>query len=376
MPFAAMLLTAYDDLEVGAGRPFEVIHRNEAWRAFWRSAGAPESAADSGPGVLIERLVDVAQARELCRCIAAGLPFDSLAPCDLDGPCLLHLHGCRVDAFYVLILEHVAHPERLEACWPAQPGLKGRAREFSYMAGLAPDGRWRVTASSPDFRTVLQVGDSVEGWLDWAVPADRHRLRSRNFRLMSGVSLSDSYTLALPGGWRVRLEESIVPVRHPATREVIGLLGHVRVLQDVDERQESRPSVAIAPAALPAGPFAFDPQLITQILDLMRIAALLVAPNGRIALSSAAAADLLGESVEAMVGRSAIDLLFSDEDSAMTALAEALSKSTVSDEPVVEPEVTGTSWQAGRRSHAHDPSTDQCRLGSTHHGAIGCRCPR
>jgi len=345
VPFAAALLTVRDDSRGGAGRPFDVVHCNKAWRAFWRYGGAPDSAADNQPGELIERFVDIAQARELSRCIVAGLPFDSLAPCDLDGPRLLHVHGFRLGTFYVLMLELVANPEQLEACWPAQPGLEARACEFGYMAGLAPDGRWRVTASSPDFRAVLQVGDTVDGWLDWAIPADRPALRSRNLQLLSGASRSDSYTLALPGERRVRLADSVVPVRHPATQEVIGLLGRVRVLPKTDESRESRSSAAAAPATRPAGPVACDWQPIVRILDSMQIAALLVAPDGRIAVGSAAAADLLGEPVEQLIGGSAIELLFSDEDSGMTALAAALSKSSASDDAVFEPDVGDTPGQ-------------------------------
>ena len=323
LPLAALLLAVGDASGDTPDRSFETVSCNRAWRALWH--GEASAAEAGGLADLVDRLVDAARADELRRCIADGRAAELLAACDLDGPCLLRVRGFRLGALYALILEPVTDPERLAACWPAQPGLAECAQAFSYAAGLAPDGSWRVTASSPDFRKVLEIGNAVDGWLHWAIAGDRQALRSRHHRLLGGAALSDRYSLALPGGRRVQLEDSVRPIRHPRTQEVIGLLGRARLLGSPEAAPECR-AAATAPAHLTS-----ERRHLVRLLDLLQIAALLLKPDGRVLACSAAAAELLGEPVAELVGQSAIDLLFSDEDSGLAALAAAMPESAESD---------------------------------------------
>ena len=319
LPLAALLLAVGDASGGSSGQSFATVHCNRAWRALWH--GDAVAAETGGLADLVDRLVDASRADELSRCIVAGRAADLLAACDLDGPCLLRVRGFRLGALYALVLDPVTDPERLAACWPAQPSLDPRAREFTYAAGLAPDGSWRVTASSPDFRKVLQIDEAVDGWLQWAIAGDRQALRSRHHRLLNGAARSDCYSLALPDGRCVQLEESVLPVRHPTTQEVIGLLGRVRLLASREAAPERRAG------ATPATPLASERQQLVRSLDLLQIAALLLKADGSVLACSRAAAELLGEPLAELVGQSAIDLLFPDEDSGLAALAAAMSES-------------------------------------------------
>ena len=324
LPFAALLLAPGDASSGTPDRSFETVHCNRAWRALWH--GNAIAAEAGGLADLVDRLVDAARADELRRHIADGRAADLLVACDLDGPRLLRVQGFRLGALYALMLEPVTDPERLEACWPAQPRLDPRAQEFTYAAGLAPDGRWRVTASSPDFRKVLQIDEAVDGWLHWASAGDRQALRSRHHRLLSGAALSDCYSLALPDGRCVRLEDSVLPVRHPRTEEVIGLLGRARLLPSPEVVRQGQA------AATAATRLSSERQHLVRILDLLQIAALLLKPDGSLSACSRAAAELLGEPMAELVGQSAIDLLFPDEDCGLAALAAALSESAAIDD--------------------------------------------
>jgi diguanylate cyclase (GGDEF)-like protein len=262
-----------------------------------------------------------------------------LIACDRDGPRAVRVWGFSFGDLYAVLLEQILEPERIALLWSMNGCGDETAVAFTYMAGLGPDGRWRISASVPDFRAVLGLADDADGWLQWVAGADRPALRSRNLQLIQGTNHTGRYTLDLPDGRVVNLRDSARPVCHPLSQEVIGLLGRVEVLGGLalaSEAIEATQATQVGFRSLPANS---DLEQLCRGLELAHIPALLLDLDAMIIRCTAAASGILGEMSDNLVGRSAVGILFASAETASRKLEEASSAAAENTEPVVQVEV-------------------------------------
>ena len=293
LPLAAALV----ETAAAAGEGRRLVARNLAWKQLWRgfgpNGGAAGTAVPDTLDHLVAALVDAGQATALAAAIEERRPLDLVLALDLEGPVLWHARGCGLGEHYLLALEPVAEPEELVADWPDDGRAIAHGPGFRYSAALTPDGSWRITSSAPDFRGLLGLDPLSRGWLHLAARSSRKALRSRHLRLLAGSPETSSYGLDLPDGRVLELTDQAVPIRHPATGEVIGLAGWVlleRPVRDGSGRAvapavlpraspESGPQTA--PATVPESAIAGAGQAIVRTLEAVGAGALLLDDRGR-----------------------------------------------------------------------------------------------
>ena len=312
LPLAAAIL----EPGCGAGdRPPLLTATNAAWRALWR----PHLPTDaewrraSGLEPLLDHLVDAAQATALVEAIAAGRGLDLDLALDLDGPVLWRGRGAGLGAGYLLTLEPVDEPEHLAAGWLGEGTIAARATGFRYVAGLGPDGSWRIRASAPDFRHLLGIEPTSDGWLHHAARASRRALRTRHLRLIAGTAQSTAYDLDLPNGRGLTLTDTAMPVRHPGTGEVIGLVGWARLAGDGSAPDAARPAATAEPSAAADPDRTPDLAAAVQTLNAIGVGALVSSRDGRILAANERAARRLGRAATALHQQSVWSLLLTEE---------------------------------------------------------------
>lgn len=327
---------------VTIGQATRLTLTNAPWQAFWQVSD-PELAVAGAP---LERLlaasVDAVGSAALGRAVAEGRPLDRLLAVDRLGPVVLRVRGCRLDGHYLLAIEPELGPHGLAAGWPSPELGLAWPDTFGYTAALAVDGSWTITGAVPDFRPVLRLAASCQGWLDRVAPGDRRALRSRHLQLLAGAAQSLRYRIELEDGERLTLDDVALPVRHPLTGEVIGLLGRVQLAADDQPRRSIRPPApgefagagnqpvtvrnAAADPAAPTMPglAAARMEAVVEGLQAVGSAALLLAVDGRVLACNAAAGNLLDDDPEALVGRAAGDVLFGGEATAEDWLDQVL----------------------------------------------------
>ncbi len=317
LPLAAALLTGS-----GTDRPI-VKAANAAWQALWqpygqilvggRDATAAPTKAPAGLDQLFDALVDAGQARRLCEAVAAGSRLDLELALDLDGPVLWRARGAGLGANYLLTLEPVAEPERLAASWPGEDSVAIPTLGFRYTAGLAPDGAWHIGASAPDYRTLLGLGPASDGWLRHAIHASHRTLRSRHLKLLAGKPQTFAYELELPAGRKVTLVDTALPIRHPGTGEVIGLVGWAQFGGDTVAADTARIAAASTTGETAEQSDGVGLDGIVQVLEALGVAALLLNRQGRIRAAGEKAAQRLGRIASKLYLEPAWPLLLTDE---------------------------------------------------------------
>jgi diguanylate cyclase (GGDEF)-like protein len=346
LPFAAALLTG-----AGSDRP-TVKATNAAWQTLWqpyrlirldgREATAAPTETVAGLDPLFDTLVEAGQARRLCEAVAAGSRLDLDLALDLDGPVLWHARGAGLGADYLLTVEPIAEPERLAESWPGEDSLGTPALGFRYTAGLAPDGAWQIGASAPDYRTVLGLGPASDGWLRHAVHASRRALRSRQLQLLAGKPQTLAYELELPPGRQVTLLDTALPIRHPGTGEVIGLVGWAQLGGKALTTDTARITAALTDGETAELSGEVGLNGTVRALDALDIAALLLSRQGRILAVGEKAARRLGQATSALHLEPAWPLLLTDETIADASFAALLND-------LLDPEKNGmTSTLSGR----------------------------
>lgn len=311
LPLAAAFVRSADG-EAPAGSLAAV---NPAWRRLWCQTDTALAAA--GRDAVLDRLaacvLDPASAGLLIERITAAETVDLVLPFDQEGPGLWRCRGWPHGIHYLLTLEPEADPLLLGRLWPGFEPPDEPDRSFDYAAGLAPDGAWRIIASRPDYHPVLGLSADAEGWLACVAPDDRRRLRARHSALLRSETVSMAYAIVTADGERLAIEDRAVPLRHPATREVIGLLGRVR--------RQGEP-VAMAGQAAPLAADLLG--LLADALASLGMAALILDAEGRVLACNEPAGTLLGPDRETLRGQSALPYLFADEATAIEHLAAVL----------------------------------------------------
>jgi diguanylate cyclase (GGDEF)-like protein len=328
LPLAAALLTGS-----GTDRP-TVKATNAAWQTLCQPyreilAGgcdttAAPTKAPAGLDQLFDALVDAGQARRLCEAVAAGSQVDVELALDLDRPALWRARGAGLGADYLLTVEPVAEPERLAASWPGEDSLAMPTLGFRYTAGLAPDGAWQIGVSVPDYRTLLGLGPASDGWLRHAIHASHRALRSRHLQLLAGKPQTVAYELELPAGRRVTLVDTALPIRHPGTGEVIGLVGWAQFGGDTVAADTARIGAASTEGETPEPSRGAGLDGIVQALEALGIAALVLSRQGRILAAGEDAAHRLGRAVSALHLEPAWPLLLTDATMADASFAALL----------------------------------------------------
>jgi diguanylate cyclase (GGDEF)-like protein len=269
-----------------------------------------------------------------------------LIACDRDGPAAVRVLGFALGELYAVLLEQVLDPERIALLWSMNGCGDEAAVAFTYVAGLDPDGRWRISASAPDFRRVLGTADDVDGWLQWVVGADRPALRSRNLQLLQGTHHTGRYTLDLPDGRGACLHDSARPVHHPLTQEVIGLFGRVEIMRGLaldSEAIERNEPIYFGSPSLRANS---ELEQLCRGLELARISALLLDLDAIILHCTAAAGRTLGDIPESLMGRSAVGVLFESAETASNKLEQVFSTTAEDNEPFMRLELQGSAEAA------------------------------
>ncbi len=320
---------------IAIGPPARLAAVNPPWRSLWREHDPDLAAANGLPlDRLLAASVDAAGSAALRAAVGDGRPVDLLLAVDRLGPSVLRAWGCRLDDHYLLVLDQLADPDGLASGWKLPAGAFDPATEFRYTAALAADGSWRITAAVPDFRGVLGLADATEGWLGRAASGDRRALRSRHLRLLAGTAQSLRYAVELEDGRRLTLDDTAVPVRHPLSDEVIGLLGHVRLAAAAPGAAPSDTAVDRAATARPPARPADRLDAVVDGLAAVGTAALVLAAEGRILAANRPAAALLDEARERLLAADAAGLLFADAATARDHLGRALDRDAAA--PVVE----------------------------------------
>ncbi len=317
LPLAAALLAPAGG--EGGERPVLVL-TNAAWQSLWQPHLGTNATSPAGLDQLLDQLVDPAQATVLVDAINVKERLDQPLALDLEGPALWRGWGCDLGRHYLLVLEPVAEPERLASDWPGGAGAAAHATGFRYTAALAADGSWRIGTSAPDYRRLLGLDPESHGWLHFAARASRRALRSRHLQLVAGIPQTTAYALDLPDGRSLTLGDTAVPIRHPGTNEVIGLVGWARVGDATVATNAGRPSAVAVPAVSPVPDLA----AIVQVLDASGTAALLLDRAGEVLAVGDRAARRLGRTAETLRGHSAWPVLLSDEAMQAAAFARLL----------------------------------------------------
>jgi diguanylate cyclase (GGDEF)-like protein len=308
---------------VAQGQPARLVASNRRWRALWQAHDAELVAADAPLERLLATFVD-AMARQTLRDAVAGLrPIECDLAVDRMGPARLRACGCRFGDHYALFLDELDDPDGLAATWPLPTELFARANGFRYTAALTAEGSWRVTGAAPDYRRVLGLAPTSEGWLHLTAVEAHRALRSRHLRLLAGTATRLRYGLELDGDRQLMLEDSAVPVRHPESGEVIGLFGEVTVLR------EAGGGAASTAADRPAdGIGGVDPNKVvgTAVLGLeaVGVAALVLDRQGRMVAGNKTAGALLGQSADELSGRPAGTVIRADADTVDRCIGLAL----------------------------------------------------
>ncbi len=296
LPIAAALVTGGRE----PNRSPAMVAANAAWRHLWQDAdpGTDEDLFIGGAAFAV-----VADHAEIIARIGDHLPCDRLVAVEGDGPAVVRLRGRSLDHLYLLTAEASSDPKALATAWPAVHALPAPPRVFHYFAGLDPDGRWRIRSSRPAFHEVLNLAETVEGWLHLAARADRPALRSRNLELLRGRMQAAVYRLRRPAGGGVTVQDTAVPARHPSTGEIVGLHGLALV---VDPPTDGRPAEAIetAAAAAPACPGdTLSAKALIEALDGLGMPSILLDARAQVVACAESVGAVLGQAEGPFVGR-------------------------------------------------------------------------
>jgi diguanylate cyclase (GGDEF)-like protein len=297
LPIAAALL----DSSGPSPASVRVVAANAAWLALWQDG---ELTGDAGPSQGETCFVAAADHADAMAHIAERRDFDREIALDCDGPAVVRLHGRPADPAYLMTAELVSDTDTLARAWPGTALLPPPPGSFRYFAVLAPDGKWRIVASQPRFSRVLGLADTAEGWLHLAERAARPALRRRHLELLQGVPQSSTYRLCHAARSRITLHDTAVPVRHPASGEVVGLQGCAWI---VDPLPDPRPPGAIEPsfATLPATLGSTSAQsALVEALGLLGVSSILLDPTGHVVGCSGDFGAALGQSTETIIGQS------------------------------------------------------------------------
>ncbi len=347
-PIPAALLTI--------ASPVQLVASNAGWRAVWQAHDPRLATATANVplDLILAASVDPAGSERIGEAVRARRPLELPLAVDWPGPALLRLWGCALgEHHYFLAVEHWADPCRLLAEWPAAAAALDPVAQFHYAAGLAADGSWTITAAVPDHRPLLGLAADRAGWLDRVVVEDRRAVRSRHLQLLAGTAVRLRYAIEPDGARRLTLDDQAVPLRHPSSGEVIGLVGRVRLIDD-----------ALAVASPDAGSRAADPdagnvpssvrhsgralEAATQALQVVGTAALLLDRSGGVLACNDAAATLLGQAPESLVGGAGHTRLFADAEAAAAGLARIFAADPAMPEAdLVELAVAGRQAVAG-----------------------------
>ncbi len=296
LPIAA----AFVESDASSPGCVRMVAANTAWLDLWQDSAlaveaGPPSPNDSG-------FVAAADFADTVAHIADRRAFDREVALDCGGPTVVQLHGQPAGSAYLMTATPVADPDKLAVAWPGAELLPPPS-SFRYFAELAPDGQWRILACEPKFRQVLGITAAADSWLHLIERAARPALRRRHLELLQGNAQSTTYRLRHSATSRLMLQDTAIPVLHPASGEVVGISGCVRI---VDPGPDTLPAGATEPVtAAEAGSHGLTDvrSAVVEALAALGVPAILLDAAGDVAAFAGDLGAAFGQSPEPSIGQ-------------------------------------------------------------------------